>query len=93
MTKRSARQTTALLGLVFLGAARRTGKLCIEGFAIAQTAAKELGPFRDDRLRVGSLGEKTPQRRVVPAELVPRAVPVLADSGAQTPRFRDELFA
>jgi len=72
---------------------RRVRQLLVEGLTISNTASQELGPVRHDRQRVRPLGQKRPKRRVVPTEVVTRAVTVLPDAGAQPGHLGQELLA
>src|SRR5262249_33924638 len=65
----------------------------VEGLAVAHAAADELRPGRDGGHRVRLLGEEAPERGVVPAERVPRAVAVGADAPAELLDLGDELVA
>src|SRR5262249_55415439 len=61
--------------------------------AVADAAAEELRPPGNDRKRVGALGQKSPELRVMPAERVRARVPVCTDAGAQPLHLREQLFA
>src|SRR5262249_38070223 len=75
------------------GRARGSGKLPVERLAVADAAAEELRPPGNDRKRVGPLGQKSPELRVMPAERVRARVPVCTDAGAQPLHLREQLFA
>src|SRR5215831_13422499 len=66
--------------------------LPIQRFTILHTTPQELRPSRHRRQRVGLLREKTPQRRVMPAQRVSAAVPVCADPRPQPLRLDDQLL-
>lgn len=66
-------------------------KLGIERLAIAETTAKELGPFRDGEAGIDFFGEEIPKLRMMPAEVMAGAVTVLADACAEFFDFGDEL--
>src|SRR5688500_14268222 len=70
---------------------RRVGKLLVERLPIAQAAAQELRPRRDDGERIRALGAEPPELRMVPAERVTAAVAVRADAVAEALRLGDEL--
>src|SRR5262245_51281512 len=69
--------------IVFLVVDRRAGGLLVERLAIADAAAQELGPRRNSDRRVELFREQRPQGRMMPAQLVPRAIPVGANAPAQ----------
>jgi hypothetical protein len=66
--------------------------LYVEGLPVPHASTHELGPVRHHREGILLLGEKAPQLRVVPAELVKGAVPVYADPAAELPDFGHQLL-
>ena len=50
--------------------ARGVRQLLVQGLAVADAAAEELGPLGDGGQGVGLLGEEAPELRVVPGEVV-----------------------
>ncbi len=62
---------------------RRIRVLSLKRFAVLHAAAQELGPGRHRDLRIDAFRQHAPQLRMVPAEIVPRAVAMLADAPAQ----------
>jgi hypothetical protein len=81
-----------LSAVVFLVDPRSQRKLLIQRLAIAETSSKELRPGGYVGYRVGGLRQETPQMRVMPAEIVPSAVPVPTDSVAEPDHLRDEFL-
>src|SRR5262245_4717704 len=77
------RRKPKLSAIEFLVVDRRAGGLLVERLAIADAAAQELGPRRDRDGRIELLRKQRPQRRMVPAQRVSRAVPVRANTLAQ----------
>jgi hypothetical protein len=57
--------------------------LNVERLSVSHASPHELGPVGDDREWILLLGKKAPQLRMVPAELVKRAVSVDADAAAK----------
>jgi hypothetical protein len=74
-------------------AARSTRELIVQRLPITDAPAHELGPVGHGRKGVLPLGQQSPQRGVMPAELVLAAVPMRADALSQLPGFGDELLA
>src|SRR5687767_7568666 len=75
---------------------RRTGgvrRLLVERHPVFHASLHELRPVRHRRNGVGLLRQESPERRMMPAELVPRAVAMPPDAGPQLPDFDDELVA
>src|SRR5262245_9113346 len=68
------------------------GRLLVEGFPILHTPFHELGPLRYDRDRIDLLGQKTPQRRMVPTQFMQRAIAVLSNAPPQLLDLRDQLL-
>src|SRR5262249_26501115 len=75
-----------------LPAARRPGRLPVQRLPVLHASLDELRPLRDDRNGVGLLGQKAPQVRMKPAQIVESAVAVLANAMTQLPNLRDQLF-
>jgi hypothetical protein len=71
---------------------RRVREISIQRLAICRTPAQELWPRGNTRERVAPFRKKPPECRVVPAQLVPGAVAMRADAGAQPFYFGDERF-
>jgi hypothetical protein len=69
------------------------GRLLIERLAVANTASEELRPVGNFGERVDLFRQEAPESGVMPAEIVLRAVAMLADAVPQLPNFRDELLA
>jgi hypothetical protein len=65
----------------------------VERLTVPHTPADELRPGRYDRERILLLGKKAPQRGVMPAELMARAVSMGANATAKPPDLGDELLA
>ena len=59
----------------------------------ADTASQELRPLWHGRNRIGPLGEESPERRMVPTQLLSGRVAVGADSLAQTSDLGDQGVA
>jgi hypothetical protein len=57
----------------------RAGELGVEGLAVANAAAHELGPVGDRGHRVGGLREERPEVGMVPTQIVAGAVSMLPD--------------
>src|SRR5262245_37380569 len=70
-----------------------TLSLAVERPAVADAAGQELRPRRDLRLWIGLLGQEPPQGRMMPAQVLARAVAVRANALAQPACFLDELLA
>jgi hypothetical protein len=73
--------------------ARSGWRLLVEGAAVADAAGEEVGPFRHEGLRVRLVREEAPEGWMVPAELVQRAIAMLADGVSELADFLDELVA
>lgn len=69
------------------------GQLVVEGLTIANTTAQKLRPVRNNRDWIVLLGQQTPERRVMPAQLVTRAVAMFPNALPQLLRFGNEFFA
>ena len=67
------------------------GKLFVQRLAVVDAAAHELRPLRHRNARGERFRQQTPKRRLVPAEVVPCRIPMLADAGSQSSHFRQEL--
>src|SRR5262245_43549378 len=72
---------------------RRRGGLLVERLAIAGAAAQEFRPGRNGNGWIYLLREQRPHRGVVPAQIVPGAVPVRADGVAQFPHLGDQMLS
>ena len=79
--------------LVWRVRARRIRQLLVERLAVAQAASQKLRPARDGRHRIGPLRQQPPQRWMMPAEVVSRAVAMLADPRAQPLCLDHQLLA
>jgi hypothetical protein len=73
--------------------ARRCRKLLIEGLAISHTATQELRPRRDCWQGILVVRQQTPERWMMPAELMTSAIAVTANTLAQLSYFSDQLVA
>jgi hypothetical protein len=77
-----------------LGAAtRRRGELVVEGLPVPDAPPHELGPLGNHRERVLPLRKQSPERGVMPAELMMAAVAMRADALPQPSDFGDQLVA
>ncbi len=65
--------------------------MLVQGFAVADTTAKELGPFGDCYIEFAGLGQQVPQVGVMPAQFVAGAVSVLTDARPQPSHFHTKL--
>src|SRR5262245_2097834 len=72
---------------------RRTWNLLIQRLSVAYAAPEKLRPCRHCWLGVLFLGKQSPEIRVMPAQLVARAVTMRTNPLPQLLDFRDELFA
>jgi hypothetical protein len=68
-------------------------RLLIQRPAIVEAPLKKLRPFGHYRNGIGFLRQKAPKRRMVPAQLMKRAVSVLPYSFAKLLDLSDELLA
>jgi hypothetical protein len=66
--------------------------LYVEGLPVSHASTDELGPVRHDRDGILLLGEKAPQLRMMPTELVKGAVPVCADTAAELSHLGYQLL-
>jgi hypothetical protein len=66
--------------------------LRIERLPVSDTPLQELLPVRHRGQRVSRVRQQSPQGRVVPAQLVSRAIAVLADALPQPLDLGDELL-
>jgi hypothetical protein len=73
--------------------ARRCRKLLIERLTVSQTAAQELRPRGDRWQRILVVRQQTPQRWMMPAELMASAIAVTANTLAQLSYLREQLVA
>ena len=80
------------LAAELLPRALEAGRLLVERLAVTDTAAHKLRPLGHGGYGVGLLGEQPPQPGLVPAEVVPAAVAVLADGGPQPLGFLNQGF-
>ena len=69
-----------------LSGTRRVGQLLVERSAIPQAALEKLRPLRDDRNWIGLFRQESPERGVMPTELMSRTVSMPTDP---TPKFFD----
>jgi hypothetical protein len=69
------------------------GLLLVERLSVPNTTPKELGPFRDGDVRRDLFRQEAPELRMMPAQFVPRAVPMRADSGAEPTHFLHQGLA
>jgi hypothetical protein len=67
--------------------------LFVERLPVPHTSTDELWPFRDRREWIRLLGKKTPERGMMPAELMARAVSMRANATAELLDLADELLA
>src|SRR5690606_34642349 len=86
------RTSGSVLLVEFRVGARRVGELPVQGLPVADAAAEKLRPIRHRDVPRDRLRQQAPELRMVPAEIVPAAVAVGADAGAQPHHFRDQLF-
>src|SRR5262245_8190098 len=84
-------ESTSLLHA--LGRSRGVGQLLVEGSAVLDAPLQELRPLRNRGDGIRLLRKEAPEGRVVPAEILLRAVAVLADAAAQLLRLGNELIA
>src|SRR5690349_10547066 len=78
--------------LVRLLGTQRMARLLVERLAIPDATPHELRPLRHYRNRIGLFGQQPPQCWMMPAQLVQRAVAVLADTLTQLPDLFDQLL-
>jgi hypothetical protein len=67
--------------------------LLVERLTVPHAPTDELWPVRYDGERILLLGKKAPQRGVMPAELMARAVSMGANTTAELPDLVAELLA
>jgi hypothetical protein len=67
--------------------------LFVQRLTVPHTSPDEFRPFRYDREGILLLGKKAPQRGVMPAELMARAVSMGANATAELLDLIDELLA
>ena len=72
---------------------RRVGQLFIERLTIAEAAAQELRPARNNGKGIGSLRQQAPQSRVMPAQFVAGRVAVLPYAAPELADLRYQLGA
>ena len=63
----------------------------VQGMTVLHAAAHEIGPVGDRGDRVGLVGQQAPERRMVPAEVLTRAVAVAPDPVAEFPDLGGQL--
>jgi hypothetical protein len=68
-------------------------ELLVERLAIPQAAFQKLRPVRHDRQGVRLLWQQSPERRMMPTQLMPCAVPMSADAVPESLHLGDQLFA
>jgi hypothetical protein len=66
--------------------------LLVEGLSISHATAQEDGPCWNRWQRILLIGKQTPERWVMPAELMLGAIAVTANTRAQLPNFGGELI-
>lgn len=76
----------------FLARPGRAGELGVEGLAVANAAAHEVGPVGDRGHRVGGLREERPEVGMVPAQVVAGAVSMLPDPSPEAKNLGDQLL-
>jgi hypothetical protein len=69
---------------------RSVREIAVEGFAVLEAAAQELRPVGNLGQGIGSLGEQSPQRGVMPTEFLTRTVAMGADARSQSLDLADE---
>ncbi|OGB22977.1 MAG: hypothetical protein A3I66_08080 [Burkholderiales bacterium RIFCSPLOWO2_02_FULL_57_36] len=77
----------------FIGRTRRCRELFIERLTIPDATPEKSRPLRYDRRNSRWLGQQAPHRRMMPAEVLLRAVAMLADGIAEFDHFRNEFIA
>jgi hypothetical protein len=77
----------------FLVRPRRCGKLDVKRLPVPDAASHELGPVGDLRLWIRGFRQEPPELGMVPAEIVPGAVPMPPDPFSQTQNLVYELLA
>jgi hypothetical protein len=80
-------------GLIWRFGARSFWQLVVKRLTVSQAAAEELRPRRNCRHRVCPIGQEPPERRLMPAEIMARAVAVVPNAGAKLLRLSDQLLA
>jgi hypothetical protein len=76
----------------FLGP-RGVRELSIQWLTVLQTSPQELWPRGNRWKRIALLGKKAPEVRVMPAELLPWTVAMLANARTEPLDFRYECIA
>jgi hypothetical protein len=71
---------------------RSTARLLIKRLSILHAASNELRPLRHYGNGIGLFRKESPERRMVPAELMPGAVTMLTDTPSQHPHLINELL-
>jgi hypothetical protein len=69
------------------------GQLLIQGLAVGDAPSNELWPRRDGEVRVNVFGQGCPQVRMMPTQVVPRAVAMATYRGAQLDHFGAQLLS
>lgn len=72
---------------------RRIWQFAIERLPVSHAAAQELRPGRDGNLRLDALWQQSPELGMMPAELMPAAIPMLPDPRPETLDLPDQLRA
>src|SRR5215213_8861595 len=80
------------LPFVRLARSRSVRRLLVQRLPVPDTTLQELRPLRYHGNRVRLLRQESPERRMMPAELLPRTVPMLPDSLPQLLDFVEELL-
>ena len=65
----------------------------VERLAVPQAPTQELRPLRNVWQRVAGFGKKTPELRVVPAQLMPGTVAMFPNTGTKAFDLRDERLS
>lgn len=68
-------------------------QLTVQRLSIAEAAAQEFWPRRHRRLGIGFFGKQSPERGMVPAQLVTRTIAVLTDACAESLDLSDQVIA
>src|SRR5262249_27926576 len=98
-TWRSIRCSLAKIGVrpsgsvILLVQHRRVGELPLQRFAVLEAAAQKLRPGGNRDRRIDPLGQETPELRMMPAQIVPARVAMLANALSQAPDLRDQFLA
>jgi hypothetical protein len=79
--------------VVFRVMCSSAGQLLIQGLAVGDAPSNELWPRRDGEVRVNVFGQGCPQVRMMPTQVVPRAVAMATYRGAQLDHFGAQLLS